>query len=75
MVDVHAHKLVPEHRVLEEGETEALLEEYDTERRSLPKIRVGDPALPAEAETGDVVEIVRDSRTTDRATVYRLVIE
>ena len=65
MVDVSQHKLVPEHSVLPEDEVEDLL----------PKIKRTDPALPDDAEVGDVIKIVRDSRTTDRAIVYRLVIE
>ncbi len=44
-------------------------------RADLPKIQRRDPALPDNAEPGDVVKIVRDSRTTDRAVSYRLVIE
>ncbi|MFC7044556.1 DNA-directed RNA polymerase subunit H [Halobacteriaceae archaeon GCM10025711] len=75
MVDVSQHKLVPEHSVLPEDEVEELLEEYDVDRPMLPKIKRTDPALPDDAEIGDVIKIVRDSRTTDRAIVYRLVIE
>jgi DNA-directed RNA polymerase subunit H len=75
MVDVSQHTLVPEHRVLDEGELEAVLDEYDIDRTDLPKIKRRDPAAPDDAEVGDVVEIVRDSRTTDRAVVYRLVVE
>lgn len=75
MVDVSQHDLVPEHTVLDEDEAEAVLEEYDVKRTSLPKIRRRDPALPDEASPGDVVRIERDSRTTDVAVVYRLVIE
>jgi DNA-directed RNA polymerase subunit H len=75
MVDVSQHELVPEHRLLDEEEVDAVLEEYNVTRTNLPKIKRKDPAVPDGAETGDVVEIVRDSRTTDRAVVYRLVIE
>jgi DNA-directed RNA polymerase subunit H len=75
MVDVSQHNLVPEHTVLDEEDVEEVLAEYDIDRTDLPKIKRTDPALPAEAEVGDVVEIVRDSRTTDRAVVYRLVVE
>ncbi|WP_380681015.1 DNA-directed RNA polymerase subunit H [Salinigranum sp. GCM10025319] len=75
MVNVSEHTLVPEHTILDESEVEEVMAEYDVERVNLPKIRTSDPALPNEAEIGDVVEIVRDSRTTDRAVVYRLVIE
>lgn len=75
MVDVSQHKLVPEHTVLDEDEVEDVLAEYDIDRTDLPKITRRDPALPDDASVGDVIEIVRDSRTTERAIVYRLVIE
>lgn len=75
MVDVSQHELVPEHTVLPEDEVEDVLTEYDVERTSLPKIKRRDPALPDDAEPGDVIKVVRDSRTTDEAIVYRLVIE
>jgi DNA-directed RNA polymerase subunit H len=74
MVDVTRHELVPEHRLLGEAEVAEVLAEYDVKRTNLPKIKRTDPALPDDAEPGDVVEIVRDSRTTDRAVVYRLVV-
>lgn len=75
MVDVSQHKLVPEHTVLDEDEVEDVLVEYDIDRTDLPKITRRDPALPDDASVGDVIEILRDSRTTERAIVYRLVIE
>ena len=78
MVDVRQHELVPEHSILAEDAVEDVLAEYDVDRTDLPKITRTDPALKdidAEPEVGDVVEIVRDSRTTDEATVYRLVVE
>jgi DNA-directed RNA polymerase subunit H len=74
MVTVTDHELVPEHRLLDEDRAAEVLEEYDVKRTNLPKIKRTDPALPDDAEPGDVVEIVRDSRTTDRAVVYRLVV-
>jgi len=75
MVDVSQHELVPEHTVLEEDAVEDVLEEYGVKRTDLPKITRSDPALPDDAEVGDVVKILRDSRTTDQAIVYRLVVE
>jgi DNA-directed RNA polymerase subunit H len=75
MVDVSQHELVPEHSVLDEERVEEVLEDYDIDRTALPKIKRKDPALPDDAEPGDVVKIVRDSRTTDKSVVYRLVIE
>ena len=75
MVDVSQHTLVPDHSVLPEEDLEGVLEEYDIDRTDLPKIKRRDPALPDDAEVGDVIRIVRDSRTTDQAVVYRLVVE
>jgi DNA-directed RNA polymerase subunit H len=74
MVEVSEHERVPEHTVLDEDGLETVLEEYGIERTDLPKIKRKDPALPDEAEVGDVVKIVRDSRTADTAVVYRLVV-
>ncbi|WP_247729703.1 DNA-directed RNA polymerase subunit H [Halovivax limisalsi] len=75
MVDVSQHELVPEHSVLDESAVEDVLDEYDIDRTDLPKIKRSDPALPDAADVGDVIEIVRDSRTTDQAVVYRLVVD
>ena len=75
MVDVSQHELVPDHIVLEDAEIDSVLEEYGLSRTDLPKIKLNDPALPDDATPGDVIEIVRDSRTTDTAISYRLVIE
>lgn len=76
MVDVGQHTLVPEHEIVDdETEIDEVLTEYDIRRTDLPKIKRTDPALPDDAATGDVIRITRDSRTTDRAVVYRYVIE
>ncbi|MFC6787423.1 DNA-directed RNA polymerase subunit H [Halobaculum halobium] len=76
MVNVSEHELVPDHTLLEDdGEIEEMLEEYNIKRTDLPKIKRTDPAVPDEAETGDVIRVERDSRTTDTAVVYRLVVE
>lgn len=76
MVDATEHELVPEHSLVDEDELERVLDEYNIDRTDLPKIKRKDPALSSlDAERGDVVRIVRDSRTTETAVVYRLVIE
>jgi DNA-directed RNA polymerase subunit H len=76
MVDISQHNLVPEHNLLDDEDAiEEILEEYDVDRTDLPKIKADDPAIPGGAEVGDVVEIVRDSRTAERAVVYRLVVK
>lgn len=75
MASVHNHDLVPDHTLLSESELEEVLDEYDIDRTDLPKIQTSDPALPEGADPGDVIRIERDSRTTERAIVYRLVVE
>ena len=75
MVDVSQHELVPDHTVLEDDVLEDVLEEYNIRKTDLPKIKRADPALPDDAIIGDVVKIERNSRTTDVAVVYRLVVE
>jgi DNA-directed RNA polymerase subunit H len=74
MVDVSQHELVPDHVLLDDDEIDEVLAEYDVKRTNLPKIKRTDPAIPDEAEVGDVVKIVRNSRTTEEAVVYRLVV-
>jgi DNA-directed RNA polymerase subunit H len=75
MEDIHHHELVPEHRIVDQEELEPLLEEYSIRKTNLPLIRQNDPALPAQANVGDVIKIIRDSRTTETAVFYRLVVE
>ncbi|SFR96390.1 DNA-directed RNA polymerase, subunit H [Halomicrobium zhouii] len=75
MVDVSQHELVPDHTVVDDEEIEDVLEEYDIKKTDLPKLQRLDPAAPDEASVGDVVRVTRDSRTTDQAVVYRLVVE
>ncbi|UPM44054.1 DNA-directed RNA polymerase subunit H [Halocatena salina] len=76
MVDATEHELVPEHSLVDEETLEGVLDEYNIDRTDLPKIKRRDPALAdIDAEAGDVIRIVRDSRTAERAVIYRLVIE
>lgn len=69
------HTLVPEHRVVPEERVTQLCREYSIDRTDLPRIKTTDPAIQHLAcEPGDVIEIIRDSRTTDTARSYRLII-
>jgi DNA-directed RNA polymerase subunit H len=74
MVDVSQHELVPDHSIVDEAALDDVLEEYNIKKTDLPKIKRTDPATPDDAEIGDVIKVVRDSRTTDQAVVYRLVV-
>ncbi len=70
------HNLVPEHSLLSEKEKTALLEELRISTKHLPKIKQEDPAIIAlNAKAGDVVKVVRMSRSAGKAVYYRAVIE
>ncbi len=75
MVDVSQHELVPDHIPIDGDELDAVLDEYGVSRTDLPKIKRNDPALPDGAEPGDVLKIVRESRTAETSISYRLVVE
>lgn len=74
-IDVTKHMLVPEHIVLDEDETHEVLNKYSISKESLPKIQITDPVMKLiEAKEGDVVKIIRNSRTTGRSIYYRFVV-
>ena len=76
-MNINNHEAVPEHRKLDEDEIEEVLERYDTEKDSLPKIERTDAALKNKdnIEVGDVIEIVRESPTAGESGYYRRVVE
>lgn len=70
------HQLVPEHSVLSEEEQKRILEQYKITKTQLPKIFTTDPVVKAlGAKAGDVLRIVRRSRTAGTAIYYRLVVK
>jgi DNA-directed RNA polymerase subunit H len=70
------HELVPEHTILSDKESKDLLKNYDIKPDQLPKILDTDPAaFSIGAKPGQIVKIVRKSRTAKQATVYRFVVE
>lgn len=75
-MDITDHEAVPQHRKLEEDEIEEVLEQYDAEKDQLPKIERTDAALKQmDVETGDVIEIMRESPTAGESVYYRVVVE
>ena len=76
-MNINNHEAVPEHRKLDEDEIEEVLERYDTEKDSLPKIERTDAALKNKdnIEVGDVIEIVRESPTAGESVYYRRIVE
>lgn len=69
------HVLVPKHELLSKEEAEELLKILGVRKEDLPKIRADDPiAKEIGAKPGDIVRIIRESKTAGRSVVYRLVI-
>ena len=74
-LNVLDHVMVPEHKIMSEGEVSELLARYNITTEQLPKIYHEDPAVrETGANADDVIRIVRTSHTAGRAEAYRLVI-
>lgn len=72
--DVSEHTLVPKHAKLSEKEKKELLEKYKITPKELPKINPKDPALEKlNIKEGDIVKIIRPSRTAGEVAFYRRV--
>ena len=75
-LNVLAHIMVPDHKIMDDGEIRDLLATYKINHEQLPKIYHDDPAVKTiGAKPGDVIRIIRTSHTAGRAESYRLVIK
>ncbi|NLL94369.1 MAG: DNA-directed RNA polymerase subunit H [Thermoplasmatales archaeon] len=79
--NVLEHELVPEHYLLDEGETEEVLEKLGVTKDQLPKIKRSDMAIKVlesaygrQIEAGEVIKVIRKSRTAGEFVAYRLVV-
>ena len=74
-LNVLEHVMVPDHKIMSDGEVSDLLARYNITTEQLPKIYHDDPAVKTiGAEADDVIRIIRTSHTAGRAEAYRLVI-
>lgn len=70
-IDVLLHDLVPQHILLTKKETQDLMEKYQITVIDLPQIFEKDPiAIAIGAKEGDVIKIIRNSRTTVKSVDY-----
>ena len=70
------HELVPEHIILKENEIKEVLEKFKIKPENLPKILLSDPAVKAiNAKEGDILKIVRKSKTAGVSLYYRIVVK
>jgi DNA-directed RNA polymerase subunit H len=74
-IDVAEHVLVPKHIILSEEEKNEVLKKYRVSLKQLPRIIITDPAIKnMNPKIGDVVKIVRESRTAKEIVFYRVVV-
>jgi len=70
------HYLVPKQSKLNDSEKEKLFEKYKISLKELPKISVTDPSIThLDTKPGDVIKIIRESKTAGEAIYYRGVID
>lgn len=74
------HEMVPEHWLIPVKEEEKILKSLGVTKGQLPKIRKSDPVIKTlekvegQIDPGRMIEIVRKSRTSGIAKIYRTVI-
>jgi DNA-directed RNA polymerase subunit H (RpoH/RPB5) len=74
-IDTTKHVLVPKHVLVSDTEKKQITDSLKLSGKELPKILKNDPALLGlKAKDGDVIKIVRDSRTAGEIVFYRRVI-
>lgn len=70
-IDVLLHDLVPQHILLTKEETQDLMDKYQITVIDLPQIFEKDPiAIAIGAKEGDVIKIIRESKTTVKSIDY-----
>ncbi len=76
------HEMVPEHRLVSNSEADRILKKFGITKEQLPKIKLTDPAIKVLEATlkekegireGMIVEITRNSKTSEKFTAYRLI--
>lgn len=72
---IEEHVLIPKHTKLSQKAKEDLLEKYGIKDQQLPKIIINDPAImKLDPKVGDVIKIIRKTRTAGTSEFYRVVI-
>jgi len=75
-IDISKHVLVPKHEILSPEEAKKVLERYHAKPEQLPYILSSDPMVRVlGAKPGDIIKIIRESKTAGEIVYYRLVVE
>lgn len=74
-INVNQHELVPKHILLKDEEKNEVLKKYGVSLKQLPRIVLTDPAIKnMNPKIGDVVKIVRESKTAKETVFYRAIV-
>ena len=74
--EITKHDLVPQHTIISEEEKKELFKKYNIKTDQLPKILDTDPvSISIGAKPGQIVKIIRKSKTAKEAVAYRIVVE
>ena len=74
-LDIQGHVLILKHTKLSEQASKDLLKKYNILKEQLPVISNKDPAIDnIGVESGDIVEVIRESPTIGTSKFYRVVI-
>lgn len=74
-LDIKEHKLIPDHKLLNDKEKEKVLENFNITAKELPKILNDDTAIMnLSTKSGDIIKVTRKSKSAGTATYYRVVI-
>lgn len=75
-MDLTKHQLVPKHLKISDAEKAALRKEYKVQLIDLPKILRKDPGIATlHVKAGDVIRMVRESKTAGTTNYYRVVVD
>ena len=68
------HILQPKHSKLSEKESQEILKKLNVSKAQIPKILLGDPALPEGCQVGDIIKIERKLDEKSFTYYYRVVV-
>ena len=68
------HVLQPKHSKLNEKESDEILKKLNVSKSQLPRLFIGDPALPENTNVGDIIKIERKSPDEGINLYYRVVV-
>ncbi len=76
-INILDHELVPKHILLSKQEVEEITKKYGIRKLGqFPKILKSDPVVQLlQANTGDLIKIVRKSETAKESIYYRVVVD